>query len=51
MARKSTKSVRQSKLTQWQRKKEERKKQSEDYKNGQRFFSAIKGEQANGQSE
>jgi len=42
VSRRSSKDVRASKLTQWQRKKESRKKKSEDYANGQRFFNLIK---------
>lgn len=42
MARKSAKATRESNLTQYQKRKEKRKKRSEDYENSRRFFSALK---------
>lgn len=42
LTRKSTKAVRKSNLTQYQKRKEKRKKRSEDYENSRRFFSALK---------
>lgn len=42
MARKSTKAAREGNLTQYQKRKEIRKKRSEDYENSRRFFSALR---------
>ena len=45
MGRRSSKEVRESRLTQWQRKKESRMKKSEDFKNGRAFFNLIKNDE------